>query len=142
MASEHLLNQLIMHEGMESQAYQCSEGYWTIGVGRNIQTLGITKDEAMYLLANDLKRVEAELDDNIPWWRELSEARQNVLLDMCFNLGISRFLQFKNFLAATQDGRWEDSYREMLDSRWADQVGARAQRLAKAMHDDVMIEVN
>ena len=65
MASEHLLNQLIMHEGMESQAYQCSEGYWTIGVGRNIQTLGITKDEAMYLLANDLKRVENERSTTI-----------------------------------------------------------------------------
>mgnify|MGYP001097283765 FL=1 len=141
MASEHLLNQLIVHEGMESKAYQCSEGYWTIGVGRNIQTLGITKEEAMYLLANDLERVESELDENIPWWRNLSEARQNVLLDMCFNLGISRFLQFKNFLAATEDGRWEDSYREMLDSRWAEQVGARAQRLAKAMHDDILVEV-
>jgi len=141
VASEHLLNQLIMHEGMEAHAYQCSEGYWTIGVGRNIQTLGITKDEAMYLLANDLKRVEVELDSNVSWWRSLSEARQNVLLDMCFNLGISRFLQFKNFLAAIQDGRWEDGYREMLDSRWADQVGARAQRLAKAMHDDILVEV-
>ena len=95
----------------------------------------------MYLLANDLKRVEVELDSNVPWWRNLSEARQNVLLDMCFNLGISRFLQFKNFLAAIQDGRWEVGYREMLDSRWADQVGARAQRLAKAMHDDILVEV-
>lgn len=141
MASDHLLNQLIIHEGMEHHAYQCSAGYWTIGVGRNIQTLGITKDEAMYLLNNDLQRVEAELDENISWWRSLSEARQNVLLDMCFNLGISRFLQFQNFLAATEEGRWEDSYREMLDSRWADQVGARAQRLAKAMHDDILVEV-
>ena len=84
MDVEKLKDQLILHEGLELKPYRCSAGYLTLAVGRNIEELGITEDEARYLLDNDILRVSKELDDNIPWWRDLSEVRQRVLLDLCF----------------------------------------------------------
>ena len=103
MDVDKLKDQLIQAEGMELKSYTCSQGYITLGVGRNVEELGITEDEARYLLDNDILRVSRELDNNIPWWRDLSEVRQRIFVDMCFNLGISRFLQFKLALQAAID---------------------------------------
>jgi len=136
MDVDKLKDQLIQAEGMELKSYTCSQGYITLGVGRNVEELGITEDEARYLLDNDILRVSRELDNNIPWWRDLSEVRQRIFVDMCFNLGISRFLQFKLALQAAKDGRYEDCAEEMMDSRWARQVGTRATRLSEAMIND------
>lgn len=127
---------LTLHEGLELKAYKCTAGKITIGVGRNVEELGITHDEAMYLLSNDIKRVVDELLANVDCYNELSDVRKSVLVDMCFNLGISRFLQFKNFLAAVERGDWDVAAAEMLDSRWANQVGQRAIRLSNMMISD------
>ena len=138
MDVEKLKDQLILHEGLELKSYQCSAGFITLGVGRNVEELGITEDEARYLLDNDILRVTKELDSNLPWWRDLSEVRQRVVVDMVFNLGISRFLNFKNAINAMQEEDWEEAAAQMLDSKWADQVGKRADRLAKAMIEDTL----
>ena len=127
---------LTLHEGLELKAYKCTAGKITIGVGRNVEELGITHDEAMYLLSNDIQRVVDELLANVDGYNSLSDVRKSVLIDMCFNLGISRFLQFKNFLAAVERGDWTDAAREMLDSRWATQVGQRSVRLSEMMISD------
>jgi lysozyme len=136
MDVEKLKDQLILHEGLELKSYTCSAGYVTLGVGRNVEELGITEEEARYLLDNDILRVGKELDNAIPWWREMSEVRQRVVVDMVFNLGISRFLNFKNAINAMQEQDWDEAAAQMLDSRWADQVGQRSHRLAKAMIED------
>lgn len=128
--------QLLGHEGFRSAAYQDSEGYWTIGIGRMIDSRkggGITPEEALYLLANDIEKAERQLYQRLPWWRNLDEVRQRVLLDMAFNLGIDGLLEFKNTLQAIQEKRWEDAAKGMLASLWAEQVGARAHRLAQMM---------
>lgn len=127
---------LTLHEGLELKAYKCTAGKITIGVGRNVEELGITHDEAMYLLSNDIQRVEKELEANVSCFGGLSGVRKAVLVDMCFNLGISRFLQFKNFLAALSDGNFSLAGAEMLDSRWAAQVKGRALTLSKMMATD------
>lgn len=135
----NIISLLRLHEGVEKFAYKCSAGKTTIGVGRNIDKdngLGLSDDEIDYLLQNDIKRVIAELKDNVPDFEMLSSVRQSVLIDMCFNLGITRFLQFKNFLAAVNDKDWSEAGREMLDSRWANQVGQRAVTLMKMMVSD------
>ena len=136
MDIEALKNQLILHEGLKLEPYECTAGKLTIGVGRNIEDIGITEDEARYLLDNDILRVCDELDRNLPWWRDLSDARQRVLVDMVFNLGISRFMQFQNTIAAIESGDYETAASEMLDSRWADQVGNRAKTLSRMMRED------
>lgn len=138
MDVDKLKDQLILHEGLELKSYTCSAGYVTLGVGRNVEELGITEDEARYLLDNDILRVAKELDNAMPWWRDMSEVRQRVVVDMVFNLGITRFLNFKNAINAMQEEDWEEAAAQMLDSRWADQVGQRATRLAKAMVEDTL----
>jgi len=124
---------LVKHEGLRLHVYRDSVGIPTIGVGRNLQDRGINEAEAMAMLDRDMTDVIADLDRSIPWWRGLSENRQLVLTDMCFNLGVSRLLGFRNALQAAQEGRWSDAAREMLDSRWAAQVGSRAVELADMM---------
>lgn len=127
---------LRIHEGVEKFAYQCSANKTTVGVGRNIDReggLGLSDDEIDYLLGNDIQRVVMELQANVESYDSLSPVRKAVLVDMCFNLGISRFLQFKNFLAAVNSGDYERASAEMLDSRWANQVGRRATRLSEMM---------
>lgn len=128
-----LREQLVIHEGMRLKPYKDSVGKLTIGVGRNLDDVGITEVEALELLENDIHRVMDDLDRNVPWWRTLSEDRQLVFADMVFNLGINRFMGFKNMLRAAKEANYEEAARQMLDSRWATQVGARATKLATAM---------
>ncbi len=130
MDIEALKFELVLDEGLETKPYTCSAGKITIGVGRNLEDLGISDDEAEYLLDNDIERVFEELDVNIAWWRTLPEPRARALMNMCFNLGWPRLSSFKKMLAALQVKDYETAAREALDSRWAQQVGERAQRIA------------
>jgi len=128
-----LEDQLIDHEGLELSLYKCTGDKWTIGVGRNLDDRGITEDEARYLLKNDIAIVEEELLRAKPSVADLDAVRQRVLVDMGFNLGLPILLKFQNMWAAIEDEDWIDAAEQMLDSRWAKQVGRRAARLAEAM---------
>lgn len=130
---------LLEHEGIILHAYQDSLGYWTIGVGRLIDKKkggGISKEEAIYLLKNDIENVRAELDEGLPWWRDAPEKVQLVLQDMCFNLGLNGLLQFKNTLAAIREGRWADAGVAMRSSKWATQVPNRVKDLIDILEGD------
>jgi lysozyme len=116
------------------KAYQCTAGKTTIGVGRNLDDLGITEDESDYLLANDIERIKVALMREIPWMEKLNDVRQRVLLDMAFNLGIAGLMKFKRTLKAVEDGEYEKAGRMMLDSKWATQVNKRADRLSVMMN--------
>jgi lysozyme len=136
MDIDALKKQLVLHEGMKLTPYRCTADKLTIGVGRNLDDMGITEKEAEFMLDTDILRCCDDLDRNISWWRDLSETRQRVLVDMVFNLGISRFMKFQNMIDALANGNYAGAAAEMLDSRWADQVGQRAQRLSRAMEND------
>ncbi len=125
--------QLKLHEGERFRAYRCTAGKVTIGVGRNLDDVGLTRAESDFLLDNDIARIEQELDTAHPWWRGMNEVRQRVLIDMCFNLGISRLNTFTNTLGAMRRDDYPQAAEGMLASRWASQVGARATRLAEMM---------
>lgn len=123
-------------EGVVKHEYKDSLGFSTIGVGRLIDGRkggGLSDDEIDYLLANDIKKAMAGLDQSIPWWRNLTPARQRVLVSMAFNLGIGGLLGFKNTLAMVKAGDYAGAARGMLQSKWAGQVGDRAVRLAAMM---------
>ena len=128
-----LEDQLITHEGLELKPYQCTADKLTIGVGRNIEDRGITEDEARYLLKNDIKIVEDELLSKKPMVAELDAVRQRVLVDMGFNLGIPTLLKFQNMWLAIEQEDIIQPRIEMMDSRWARQVGQRAHKLSEAM---------
>ena len=129
MNREQLIEELKRDEGVVLTLYQCSAGKNTIGVGRNLDDRGITDDESNYLLGNDIDICVEELRATFPWFQTLSDTRQRVMVNMCFNLGLSRLMGFKKFLAAMEAGEWETAGVEMLDSRWAVQVGPRSTRL-------------
>lgn len=123
-----ILRELIkLHEGVESHAYKCSQNKITIGVGRNIDPtgIGLSPDEIDYLLDNDIARCITELDQ-FSWFENLSETRRFAVIDMCFNLGITRFKGFKKAIAAMSISDFDTAADEFFDSRWAKQVGNRA----------------
>ncbi len=122
-----LSDQLRIHEGVRTHFYRCTSGLATIGVGRCIEegSLGLSDDEIDYLLANDIKRCKQELVA-LSWFVDLDEVRQDALINLCFNLGLTRLLGFRNAMAAMAEGDYEKAADEFLDSRWATQVGQRA----------------
>lgn len=122
-------------EGCRLMPYRDTVGKLTVGVGRNLDDVGISESEADFMLMSDVGRAEGGLDSKIPWWRTLDETRQRVLLNMAFNMGIDGLLGFKNTLAAVKAGEWSKAADGMLDSKWAAQVGQRAVRLAKLMKE-------
>jgi lysozyme len=128
-----MTRQLRLHEGERLRPYRCTAGKLTIGVGRNLEDRGITREESAYLLANDIAAEERELLRALPWVAQLDEVRQRVLLDMSFNLGLVGLLGFKRTLATIQAGDYQAAATMMLDSKWAGQVGQRAERLSRMM---------
>lgn len=130
---QELKELLIRHEGMVLLAYEDTVGKITVGVGRNLDDVGLTKEEAIYLLNNDMDRVEKEVRITFTWFEGLDEVRQNVVLNMVFNLGINRFSKFINTINAIKHGSYVTAADEMLDSKWARQVGHRADELSEMM---------
>jgi lysozyme len=134
-----LKSQLLREEGAESCAYQDSLGYWTIGVGRLIDSRkggGLSNDEIDFLLENDIKAKTREVLLALPWMPRLSEPRQAVLIGMAFQMGIGGLLKFKRALGSIEDGQYKEASMEMLDSLWAQQTPERAKRLSKQMESD------
>jgi len=126
---------LVLHEELRLKPYKCTAGKVTIGVGRNLDDKGITQAEAFALLENDIDEVCRELDQVWPWWRQMTDPRQQVLADMCFNLGLGRLKGFVNTIGFMKAGEYDKAADGMLASLWASQVGTRAQRLARMMRE-------
>jgi len=128
-----IIEQLKRDEGVRLKPYQDSVGKLTIGVGRNLDDVGITPDEADLLLANDVAHASKMLEQSLPWTQGLDDARLGVLLNMTFNMGIGSLMQFRTTLGKIQSGDYAGAAKAMLDSKWAEQVGGRAYRLSIQM---------
>lgn len=138
-------------EGEKLTSYLDTLGYWTIGVGHLIDPKkganpapfgtdlrgggAITSAQSAQLLDVDIDDKAAELDGKLPWWRNLSEVRQRVIMNMAFNLGVDGLLTFKNTLAKMGAGDYEGAAQGMKSSKWANQVHERAARLAAMMEE-------
>ena len=153
---QDLIDKLVVSEGLRLQVYKDTLGIDTIGIGRNLEDRGITKEEldwmdipnidvvyemgiteadAVYLANNDVQIVEEELLRAHPCVEQLDSVRQLILMDMAFNMGVPRLCKFKNMWAAIHEKKYDIAAKEMLDSRWANQVKSRAVKLANAMHN-------
>lgn len=128
-----LLDRLKQHEGFSSKPYRCPAGKLTIGYGRNIEDNGITEAEASFLLVEDVKRCRAECERAFAWFKNMDRERQDVIVELDFNMGLDRLKTFKKMLAACARKDYEAAKKEMLDSLWARQVGKRAETLAAIM---------
>ncbi len=160
MLKHSLEDQLILHEGLRLEVYKCPAGYWTVGVGRNLEgkpltkgeqeyilgcsglepeqviailkERGISKDEALFLLANDIEDAVKDLS-HFEWYENLDPIRKKVVIDMRYNLGPTRFRQFKRMIAALAAGDYKKAAAEMVDSKWYHEVGNRSKRLVRMM---------
>lgn len=130
---ETLRERITRHEGLLLMPYKDHLGYLTIGVGRCLDKRGISEAEADYLLDNDLAECTKQIKKHLPWAASLSQSRQEVLIEMCFQLGIQGLLGFKNTLKSLQNGNIADTVSGMLGSKWAQQTPARAKELAQLM---------
>ena len=136
-----LIAELRRDEGVEYTPYLDTVDVRTVGVGHNLQakpipmgwTYPLTDAQVDHLLADDLKTVFDGLDAKLPWWRTLDYPRQRVLANMAFNIGIGGLMGFNNTLAAVKQGRYNAAGTGMAASKWATQVGARADRLVDLM---------
>ena len=153
---ENFIEKLIASEGLKLQVYQDTLGIDTIGIGRNLEDRGITKEElddldipsidhvyeygiteadAVYLATNDVQIVEDELVRAHPCVDRLDSVRQLILMDMAFNMGVPRLCKFVKMWNAIHEEDYPTAAKEMLDSRWANQVKSRSTKLANAMHN-------
>lgn len=124
------------HEGCRSTLYIDSLGIETIGIGHNLRK-PLSRRAIEMIFEDDMNDARNDCLHAFPFFLELTEARQGVLLNMCFNLGLPRLLLFRNFLQAVELGDYETAADEMLDSRWAEQVKGRALELANLMRGSV-----
>lgn len=143
MNIEKLEAQLAVDEGKRLAAYLDSEGILTVGIGHNcvakpvagVAKVGDTISEELCseLFRADIAESVAEMDRRFPWWTGLDDVRQNILVNMCFNMGGKTLAGFVNTLRFIEQGDYSLAADGMLQSKWARQVGNRAKRLAQMM---------
>lgn len=122
---------LILDEGLKLKPYKDSLGVLTIGVGRNLESRGLSRDEAMILLHNDIEAVLEDAGKFFPWIEALDLPRQFAFLNMLFQLGAPRLSRFYGMIDALQKRDWERASAEALDSLWAKQTPNRAKKVAE-----------
>ena len=140
-----MITRLKLHEGCSLTPYKCPAGKLTIGIGHNVEDNpltaeelrvvgdwkhGITREAAHYLCRNDIERCIADLKKNLKWFEGLDKERKYALIDLCFNLGINKLLTFKKTLASIACGNYRTAAEQLLQSKYASQVGKRAKRIA------------
>ena len=121
-----LIEQLKRHEGVKLKPYFDTVGKCTIGIGRNLDDIGITEKEAEMLLEHDIQEAVVQLTRRFAWTRDLDEVRFAALINFTFNVGIGTVSKFVNAMALLKDGKYDMAADEFLQSRWAKQVGQRA----------------
>jgi lysozyme len=135
-------DQLIRDEGVRLFKYRDTRGFWTIGVGHNLDanplpsydiSAGISLALAKQILNDDLARLTPQLFGRLPWLRSLDPVRRGVFQNMDFNMGVGGVLEFHHDLADTQAGNYVQAAADMKNSAWYGQVGARAERLVQQM---------
>jgi lysozyme len=127
-----LIRLLNLHEGRSRFAYLCTAGKITAGVGRNLDKdggLGLSEQEIDYLLQNDIDRISGELHKAFRWFGSLNAPRRAAMIDLCFNLGLTRLMSFRKALAAMAEQDYQRAADEFMASRWSQQVGQRALRV-------------
>lgn len=126
-----LREHLKQDEGVRAKPYKDSLGILSIGVGRNLEHVGLRPSEIDFLLTNDIEEVEKDLQ-TFSWWQSLNEPRQVALANLRFQLGPNRFRGFKKMLQALSDGNWNVAADEAQDSKWYTQT--QKSRTSRVIH--------
>lgn len=129
LANEQIAQYIQAHEGLSLKPYYCTANKLSIGIGRNLDDRGITKEEALLLFANDLRLACSDLyrlfgED----FKSFPDPVQLAFIDMMFQLGLPRFCGFKKMIEYAKAGNWKEAARELMDSKYAKQVTSRAEQ--------------
>lgn len=130
---DNLVDLLKLHEGYRAKPYVDTVGKVTIGYGFNLTDVGLYPEESEFILNNRLRRLEGELEKALPWLGQLDAVRLAVIFDMAYNMGVPTLLTFKNTLRYVREGNYTQAALNMIQSKWARQVGRRSTRLAEMM---------
>lgn len=151
MVTKELVAQIKYEEGCRLKAYRCSEGFLTIGYGWNIDAnptykgkkvpLEITQKFAEELLTHSLGVAQASLLAALPWVSSMTQARQDALTNMVFQMGIKGLLKFKNSLGFVQIQQYRKAAENFMKSLWAKQTPKRAKRVCGQLSTGVYYPV-
>ena len=131
-----LMEELKEEEGFSRHCYICTEGKHTVGYGRNIDSnggLGLSENEAEYLLQNDVQRSIDECSRGFGWFDDLDTVRQSVVVQLAFWIGYPSLSNFSRMSMAIARKDFETAANELLDSKLATQVPGRTARLAEQL---------
>ena len=130
-----LLNKIKHHEGFRSRVYQCTEGYDTIGYGFAIKDLELDEDIAEQILIKKLDSLQERIKSKFNWFDDSPQEVKNVVVNMCYQLGVSGFSKFKKTIYLLETEQYKEASVEMLDSLWAKQTPNRAKELSEILSD-------
>lgn len=137
MNIEQLAAQLEIDEGKKKRIYldTATPPRWTGGIGRNMTDRDFSEDEIQLMLKNDIDLVCDQLDNRMPWWKHMTDARMRAWANFTFNVGITKAMTFKNTIGLLQSGKYDQAADEILRSKWASQVGERAKRISDTIRN-------
>ena len=128
-----IIKDIKKHEGFEPKVYKCTEGYDTIGYGFAIKDLVLDKDVADLILMKKLHKLLQRIVIAFPWFKDIDDTAKAVIVNMCYQLGLSGFSKFKKTIYLLETEQYEEASVEMLDSLWAKQTPNRAKELSETL---------
>ena len=134
---KNLLEKIKHHEGFVEHVYDDSLGIPTIGYGFAIKDLILDEDIAEDILMRKLERLKRNANSRFNWLEDMPVEVQEVILNMCYQLGITGVSKFRKAISALQEGEWSEAADEMLDSLWAKQTPNRAKELSDIVRNQV-----
>jgi len=131
----NLIDEIKKHEGFKSTVYKCTEGYDTIGYGFAIKDLEIDEEIAELILSRKLGNLQLRICNTFDWYIESPQKVQDVIMNMCYQMGLSGFSKFKKTIYYLETEQYEEAADEMLDSLWAKQTPNRAKELSNIIRN-------
>tara|TARA_Y100000593_G_C4316600_1_gene341263 strand:+ start:1075 stop:1479 length:405 start_codon:yes stop_codon:yes gene_type:complete len=125
-----LVDSIKLSEGYRSTVYKCTEGYDTIGYGFAIKDLHLDEDICDMILERKLGELKLRIHKKFPFVLDLPEDVQDVVIEMCYQMGLSGFSKFKKTIAFMRLGKFREAAAEMLDSKWHRQTPNRSKKLS------------
>ena len=132
---KELLESIKKHEGFVEHVYKCTEGFDTIAYGFAIKDLEIPEHIAEELLILKLEKLQRNANARFKWLEDMPQEVQAVILNMCYQLGVTGVSKFRKAISALQEGEWHEAADEMLDSLWARQTPNRAKELSNIVRN-------
>ena len=133
----NLIKQIKQHEGFSSTVYQCTEGYDTIGYGFAVKDLYLSKEICNKILKQKISELKLKISQKFDWFKDSPDQVQEVVINMCYQLGVTGVSKFRKAISAMQEGEWSEAADEMLDSLWARQTPNRAKELSDIVRNQV-----